>query len=68
MHGVISLIDVAVVRIVNQSMSLFVHILRIYCLHASKSNVLVYSKTCLKEPLKIDKTEVLKTYGSLMKV
>ena len=26
------------------------------------------SKTCLKLPLKIDKTKVLKTSGSLMKV
>ena len=27
-----------------------------------------YSKTCLKRPIKIDKTKVLKTNGSLMKV
>ena len=27
-----------------------------------------YSKTCLKQPLKKDKTKVLKTTGSLMKV
>ena len=27
-----------------------------------------YSKTCLKQPLKIDKTEFLKTNVSLMKV
>ena len=27
-----------------------------------------YSKTCRKRPLKIDKTKVLKTNGSLMKV
>ena len=27
-----------------------------------------YSKTCLKWPLKIDKTKILKTNGSLMKV
>ena len=27
-----------------------------------------YNKTCLKWPLKIDKTKVLKTIGSLMKV
>ena len=30
--------------------------------------VSIYSKTCLKQPLKIDKTKVLKTNGSLMKV
>ena len=28
----------------------------------------VYSKICLKRPLKIGKTKVLKTNGSLMKV
>ena len=28
----------------------------------------MYSKTCLKQPLKKDKTMVLKTNGSLMKV
>ena len=28
---------------------------------------MVYSKTCLKQPLKIDKTKILKTIGSLMK-
>ena len=28
----------------------------------------LYSKTCLKRPLKKDKTTVLKTKGSLMKV
>ena len=28
----------------------------------------IYSKTCLKRPLKIDKTKVLKTNGSLKKV
>ena len=28
----------------------------------------IYSKTCLKRPLKIDKTKVVKTNGSLMKV
>ena len=28
----------------------------------------MYSKTCYKGPLKIDKTKVLKTNGSLMKV
>ena len=27
---------------------------------------MVYSKTCLKRPLKIDKTKILKTNGSLM--
>ena len=27
-----------------------------------------YSKTCLKRPLKIDKTKILMTNGSLMKV
>ena len=31
-------------------------------------NLHVYSKTCLKGPLKIDKTGVLMTNGSLMKV
>ena len=28
----------------------------------------VYSKTCLKRPIKYDKTKVFKTNGSLMKV
>ena len=28
----------------------------------------MYSKTCLKQPLKIDKTKILMTNGSLMKV
>ena len=28
----------------------------------------MYSKTCPKQPLKIDKTKILKTNGSLMKV
>ena len=28
----------------------------------------IYSKTCLKQPLKIDKTKILITNGSLMKV
>ena len=28
----------------------------------------MYSKTCLKRPLKIDKTKILMTDGSLMKV
>ena len=28
----------------------------------------LYNKTCLKRHSKIDKTKVLKTYGSLMKV
>ena len=30
--------------------------------------ICIYSKTCLKQPLKMDKTKVLKTNGSLMKV
>ena len=28
----------------------------------------VYNKTCLKRPIKIDKTKILMTNGSLMKV
>ena len=28
----------------------------------------IYSKTCLKQPLKLDKTKILMTNGSLMKV
>ena len=28
----------------------------------------IYSKTCVKRPLKIDKTKILMTNGSLMKV
>ena len=31
-------------------------------------NFAVYSKTCQKQPPKIDKTKVLKSLGSLMKV
>ena len=35
---------------------------------SSHQSFTVYSKTCLKRPLKKDKTKVLKTNGSLMKV
>ena len=40
-------------------MSMSMSLIKIYVL---------YSKTCLKRPLKKDKTTVLKTKGSLMKV
>ena len=30
------------------------------------SRITIYSKTCLKRPLKIDKTKILMTNGSLM--
>ena len=33
-----------------------------------QKNIYMYSKTCVKQPLKKDKTKVLMTNGSLMKV
>ena len=43
--------------------------LRIYAITQQKHDVeTTYSKTCVKRPLKIDKTKILITIGSLMKV
>ena len=39
-----------------------------YVLFESSLNYTLYSQTCLKRPLKIDKTKILMTNGSLMKV
>ena len=44
-----------------------------FCWHTTIINIYniftkFYSKTCLEQPLKKDKTKVLKTNGSLMKV
>ena len=36
--------------------------------YLSEQNSCQYSKTCLKQPLKKDKTKILITNGSLMKV
>ena len=39
-----------------------------YYLFTIFDNNYIYSKTCLKQPLKIDKTKILMTNGSLMNV
>ena len=44
------------------------HGISLFDITTLKLHINVYSKTCVKRPLKIDKTKVLMTPGSLMKV
>ena len=39
-----------------------------YLSNSMQLNVLNYSRTCVKQPLKIDKAKILMTNGRLMKV
>ena len=43
-------------------------LIHVYATHNFNLTICLYSKVCLKRPLKIDKTKVLKTNGNLMKV